>query len=880
MMRSLCALLLLGTTATAEPSLQDARQRWLHGNYEEAVEQYEALLKNDKLRPAAAIGLSRALESLGEYDKALTTVEDALKVADKDAALLARHAELLYGRGRWDEAEKAASAANTLDGNSFPARWVLAQIYRDRGDTKKADTTYRWFVRTYSERSEQGKDIKDPDELLIVGLAGAENARWNHLSDQFQFILVDVYGDALKADKDFWPAELEAGRLLMEKYNKPEAQKAFDNALAINASAAEALVGKGTLVLREYKIQDAERFAERALKINPKLPAALRLRADVHLATGDTKAALRELETARAINDRDEQTLGRIAACHRLQGDKIDDLVAAVQKFDSKPAVFWYELGEALEGVRRYYEAEEAFVKADAARPNLGGAASSLGLLYMRLGKEDKAAEKLDKGFSADEYNVRVNNSRKVLEHLKKYKDLQSKHFRLRYDPANDEALAHWMLPYLEEIYTDLAQKFAYEPKEPILIEVFSTHEMFSGRIVALPDLHTIGACTGKIVGMASPHSKGVPHKFNWLRVLRHELVHVFNLDQTGFQVKHWLTEGLAVSNEGFARPGAWNELLRERVPAGKLMNLDNIDLGFIRPSGPDDWHMAYCQSQLYVEYLKKRFGDQVIGKLLAAYAEGKTTTEVVETVCGTKKEEIEKGYREYLEEVVKGLQQGKPPHKPRSLEALKTAFEKDNDLDAGAEMALKLLGRGDKAQARRVAEQVLKTKMHHPKASLVLARLAHEAGKDDEQKTILEAIEDKASEPLVLEVLGKLYYEAEEFSKAAEMYELGQKAEPYESKWAKHLMGVYTQMKDKAKVTELLEKLVLQDADDFDMRLKLAKLYLETGKNDQAAAVARQALEIDVRSKDARDVLVEALRKQGKEADAENVEKVLGKKS
>jgi phospholipid/cholesterol/gamma-HCH transport system permease protein len=45
-------------------------------------------------------------------------------------------------------------------------------------------------------------------EAFLVGLAGSEHARWNKLADQFTFILNDVYGDALKNDKDFWPKRL------------------------------------------------------------------------------------------------------------------------------------------------------------------------------------------------------------------------------------------------------------------------------------------------------------------------------------------------------------------------------------------------------------------------------------------------------------------------------------------------------------------------------------------------------------------------------------------------------------------------------------------------------------------------------------------------
>jgi len=38
-------------------------------------------------------------------------------------------------------------------------------------------------------------------------------------------------------------------------------------------------------------------------------------------------------------------------------------------------------------------------------------------------------------------------------------------------------------------------------------------------------------------------------------------------------------------------------------------MNLDTIDLGFIRPRDQLEWNMAYAQSQIYVNYLKDQYG-------------------------------------------------------------------------------------------------------------------------------------------------------------------------------------------------------------------------------------------------------------------------------
>jgi tetratricopeptide (TPR) repeat protein len=865
----------------APPTLTEARERWLRGNYGEARDLYETLAKDAKTHSPATVGLSRTLESEGEYDKALEIIEAAANDASKDAALLARKAELLYLRGRWDDAEKTANAALDISKDHFLARWVRAQIYRDRGDRKKADAECKWFVRTYTQRDEKDDPIKDPEELVLVGLAGAENARWNNLPDQFAFILNDVYKDAFKFDKLYWQAEYQAGVLLLEKYNKPEALKAFDNALKVNSSAAEVLAAKGTLALTKFEIKEAERLAEQALNINPKLPDALRLRADVHLALEDTTAALKELEQARKVNPRDERTLGRIAACLVLQKKK-DDLAALtkeVEQFDPKPAAFYFAMGERLDERRYFDDAQKCFQKATELRPHVPEALNSLGQLYMRMGLEKEARITLDRAFKGDPFNVRVQNLRKVLTHLEKYETLKTDHFELRYDPKHDAALAHYMAPYLETIYTDLAGQFNYRPKGPILIEVFNSHQMFSGRIVALPDLHTIGACTGKMFAMASPNARDVDKPFNWGRVLRHEMVHIFNLEQTHFLVPHWLTEGLAVNNEGFPRPPAWNELLRDRVPAGKLLNLDTIELGFIRPRGPNEWQMAYCQSQLYVHFIKDKYGPAAVGEMLAAYSEGLTTAEVIQRVGKVDKETFEKGYRAYLEDAVKPLLRGKPAEKKRTLAELKTAFEKDNNLEAGAELALLALQR-DRVEARRLAEAVLEQKKNQPKATYVLARLEHLAGNVKRERTLLEdALNKDDPDERILLALGKIYYDASEFDKAAQLFELGHKVEPLEPSWLMQLARVYAQKDEKAKLIAVLKELVPMDADELAQRLRLARLLLEENQAAEAEKYARQALEIDVRGKEGRELLLKTLEAQKKDAEADKLRRLFGDK-
>ncbi len=871
---SLAVLCCTGLAAGQAPDLKEARRLWLKGNYEEAAEKYQDLAKDDKARTEATVGLSRCLQSEGEYDKALDVVEALLKDRPRDARLLARQAELLYLRGRWEDAEKAAEAALKVDKDLLLARWVRAQVYRDRGDVKKADAEFRWLVKFYNDN-----DVKGPDDLLAVGLAASENARWNKLADQFETILQDVYADALKADRDFWPAEHQAGMLLLEKFNRREGLDALNKALAINPQAAEALAGKGVAALQRLEIKDAEAFAERALKVNPNLPEGLLLRADVHLAAGDVAAARKELERARKVNPRDEQTLGRVAACLWLERkhDDLDALLKDVTKRNPSPGQFHLVLAERLEDRRHYDEAEKHLKRAKELRPVLHQATTQLGLLYMRLGREKEAGGLLDAAFKADPFNVRVSNMRKVLRHLEGYETIETAHFELRFDPKADAALAHYMAEYLEKVYGELAEKFNHRPKGPILIEVFNNHEMFSGRTVALPDLHTIGACTGRMVAMVSPRGRGVGKPFNWARVLRHEVVHIFNLDQTNFLVPHWLTEGLAVGYEGFARPQVWNELLRARVPAGKLMNLDTINLGFIRPRDALEWSMAYCQSQLYVEYLTKAHGAKAVGAMLDAYRDGLGTAEAIKKVCKVDKDAFEKGYRRHLEEVVKGLGGGKDAEKPMTFAELQKAHKDDpDDDDVAARLAEELLRR-DRAEARRLAQRVLDRKARHPRASFVLARLAVLGGDTDKARSLLEGALDRAGpDPKVVAALGKMHYDAGDFKKAAELFELGRKAEPHDSEWLTLLARAYARGEERDKLIAVLKELVRGEADDLDARKRLARLLASAGKPAEAERYARAALEIDVVDKEARELLYKALEEQKKDAERARLRKRL----
>jgi tetratricopeptide (TPR) repeat protein len=435
------------------------------------------------------------------------------------------------------------------------------------------------------------------------------------------------------------------------------------------------------------------------------------------------------------------------------------------------------------------------------------------------------------------------------------------------------------MAKYLEEIYAELAEKFQYRPKGPILIELFNNHTMFSGRVIALPDLYTIGACTGQVVALVSPRDKAkrIPGPFNWVRVLRHELVHVFNLEQTRFKVPHWFTEGLAVSLEGFPVAPQWHQLLKERVASGELFDLDNVLMGFVRPNNAEERQLAYLQSLLYVEYLTATYGKDKIGGFLKAYADGLDTDAAIAQLCKTSKAAFEKGYRAFLVERVKKVT-GRPAQKEPTFKELEAAHAANPDNpDTCALLAERWFQLGDVKTARKLAEHALAKRKNHPLASYVQARVLLEEKKAEQALTVLKAaVSETAPEIKVLRLLGQLQVETKNFVGAAATYELARKVEPYESIWLTQLARAYRQTGDNEKLIAVLKELAPLSPDDLDLRRHLAEMLSKKGDHAGAERYARQALEIDVLDEPSQRILETALQGQGKAEELKQLQKLL----
>lgn len=865
-------------SAPAAEPLAEARRLLLTGKYAEAAEAYDAGAKEHPV--VAAVGKARCLTERGELDEAETVLTTALVDEPKSATLHAELSQHFFDRGDYQTAGQHAAAAVALDEKCRLARWVQAELLRTAGKLDEADAAYKWFVDDYNDTD----DFADPDDLRLIGLAAAQYARWNRLSDQFQFLVNELLPSALDLDKNYWPAKLAAGRLFLEKYNEAEAAKDLKAALTINPQSAEILTALAELAVQNFELESARRTIDRALELRPGYVPALCVSADIHLANFDADGAIDILEAAQKLNPVDEAVLGRLAASYAVvdgwsdaheQSARFKQIVDGVNSRNPHAGEFYLSLARSFDHTRRFPAAAQYYREATARMPQLTTPRGELGMMLMRLGDEAEARKLLDESFDVDPFNVRVSNMRKVLDVLGEYAVLETPHFVIKFDRVQDELLARYAAQYLEdEVYPELTKTFGFEPEGKSLFEFFNRsrntdgHGWFSARMVGLPYVGTVGACAGKMVAMASPN--GMPDKFNWARVLKHEFVHVLNLQQSRFNIPHWYTEALAVESEGGVRPAEWNRLLAERVPKGELFNLDTINLGFVRPKTNLNWQMAYCQAQLYAQYMKQTYGPDATAKLLAAYRDNLPTAAALKRCFDVEQADFERGYLDFVRSIAQDLSTAAPADEMAFSQLVKTHQAKPDDVDAAAQLARAYVERKQYPEARKLVDAVLEKSPQHATACYVRARLHLVVGEEAEATKRLEAGLDRARpEANLLSLLASMKYQAGEHNEAEKLYALGQQQFPYDPKWGKALAKIYLVTKNEAKLATALEALALADPDDALIRKKLAQMAL--AREDFAAARrwATETIHCDVMDAEAHRMLAEACDKLGQTDEA-----------
>ncbi|MEW4562407.1 tetratricopeptide repeat protein [Bremerella sp. JC770] len=854
--------------------LKTLRTNLQQGRYAEVVEQ----IGDTPEDAVATVLLARSLESQGKRDEALSALTTFVQDTQPTADLLAEMARLQFERGEWDQADQTIKRSLALNDSQTQARWLRAELARARGDLEAAQAGYEWFVDFYNDND----NFDSAEDLYYVGLGASQYARWTRNSGQFQFLVSDLYPEVLRRDPNFWQAELAIAQLFAEKYNMAQAAQHLNKALAINANSADIYAQKGAIELSNYNVDAALRTAQRALSINPQHIRAKQIQGKAKLTDFRPEQAIEILREVVKLNPNSQTSQGYLAAA-MLAADgtlladedsgeptRLGKLITQVTKEHSNQGEFYAALGDGCDIVRKYPDAVEYLQKARDQMPQLIGVHGDLGMVLMRMGDEPTAKEVLDEAFEADPFNVRVKNSLEVLDVLATYETIETDHFIIRFDPAKDRLLAVYMARFLEEnVYPKVCQGLGYTPKDKSLIEIFnqakntSGHGWFSARMVGLPYIGTVGACAGKMIALASPDA--VPNPYNWAHVIRHEFVHVVNLQQTNFNIPHWFTEALAVTYESEQRPPEWKSLLARRLAEDRVFNLDTINYGFIRPSDQDDWTMAYCQAYYYSQFIQQKFGDDALDKMLVAYKNYQTTDEILKDLFEIDKTDFEEQYLAFLKQEVEGVQLSTDAEQSFA-ELYQTVEENPQDADAQAKLAFIYLKRKALPNAREHAKNALAADKDQPLAHYVQGRLYLTIGDNEEAIAEFEtAAGSDRFERNAVALLAGLRVKQKRYDDALKLYQRGADEEPGRLDWHESMLRIHLLKKDNEALLALISKIAAQKHHDVLLRKKMAQILLEQEQWEEAARWAYEVIGIQVTDADAHALLAQAYRGQSK---------------
>ncbi len=457
--------------------------------------------------------------------------------------------------------------------------------------------------------------------------------------------LMDAYGAIRESDPLDWSSRLQEAYLLLEKNNPALADEAIREVLELNPRLGEAWLAFGRLNLLRFDFNGADAVVQSMRDIVRDHPMADLLEGEALLKQKNPKAAL---AIARRLRSRlpswPEAMLLELSAMAIIEDTQLDEMMAAYEStFPGSPSAA-YRLGMDLSFHRQYPESDRWLRRAIEIRPGWPAPWIELGLMQWQDARMEDAIVSLRRAVELDSFNRRAKNSLTLLEEVTSYETIETPHFLLRYAPGIDELLVREMIPRLESVYEDTVEVFGWKPERRTVIELYPDHERFAIRIIGMPDIHTMAACTGPCIAMESPRT-GVPSEhlgnYDWERVLRHEFTHTVNLDQTDYRVPLWFTEAAAVLMEPGPRKWRTSRMLAAELQAGTLLELDELSWAFVRPRRPQDRSLAYAQSNWMLEFLMEQWGVESLQSLMRKFRQGVAWQPALKTVTGLDESEF-----------------------------------------------------------------------------------------------------------------------------------------------------------------------------------------------------------------------------------------------
>lgn len=507
---------------------------------------------------------------------------------------------------------------------------------------------------------------------------------------------------------------------------------------------------------------------------------------------------------------------------------------------------------------RRYREAIDLYQKAVDIDPGLAAAHEELGVNLLRDNQMSRARKHLELAYEEDPFSPKAVNTLRLLD---SFED-----FRLINDPATPERgvlpitfrmhrdEAAIIVPYAIELTRDSIQEFTerygFELKEPIVIEMYPDHEDFAVRTAGMPGLGILGATFGYVVAMDSPSGRP-PEQFQWGTTLWHEMAHVFTLEATDHLVPRWFSEGVSVFEEWRSGPNPGVRIpmsVYNAMKDDRFLPVAELDEGFIRPTYEEQVIVSYMQAGLVCQFIDEAHGTDKLREILLSFKEGMQTGNAIEAALGMSPSAFDHEFDQFVEnehgDILSNLEEW---HRTQQSIA--------QHVTAGEWQAIVGL-------AENLID-MLPQYVEPDSPYLALARSKEELGMHDEAVTALEAFWKQGGyEPVSLKRLGGWLHDAGRTGDAIDVFQSVNMVDPLDQE-LHGLLGELLLGQERAEeaLREFSIALELNPHDKATAHFRLAKAHHALGNKDESRGQLLLALDVAPNYRPAQRLLLELMR-------------------
>ena len=478
-----------------------------------------------------------------------------------------------------------------------------------------------------------------------------------------------LFQAAAKSFVDDPQVRLRWADLFMQTYQYQDALELFQEALGLEPGNSFAMIGVARALVERFE-SDARKYIEQVLEDDASAAGArfqaMLLLARMAMESSEMLNAVAILNEAEAMANAaglpQFEIYALFASMDILEG--INDSEWVSKSLNENPGYgdiyavpgyfFWIS--------RRYREAIELFSKAIEIEPDHWVAHMELGINLLRDNQITRARQQLEIAYQGDPYNPKTVNTLRLLDTFSDYDLINSPEqptsdafpriiFRLHKDES--AVLKTYVENLTEQGIREFSGRYSFEPKEPVIIEIYPNHDDFVVRTIGMPGVGILGATFGYVFAMDSPTDH--PDKeYHWGTTLWHELAHVFTLETTDHLIPRWYSEGISVFEEWRYGPIKGVRIpvnVLDAMAEGKFLPIAELDSGFIRPSYNEQVIVSYMQAGLICDYIVRQYGVEKIVDLLALFKQGMDTGEAIRQALGISPTKFDEGFSDFIEQ-------------------------------------------------------------------------------------------------------------------------------------------------------------------------------------------------------------------------------------